>query len=33
MAVDHECSCNKNPLVPSLCKVIDVKQETPDIQT
>ena len=33
MAVDHECSCNKNPLLPSLCKVIDVKQETPDVQT
>jgi len=33
MPIDHECSCNKNPLLPSLCKVIDVKQETPDIQT
>ncbi len=33
MAVDHECSCNKNPLVPTLCEVIDVKQETPDVQT
>ena len=33
MAIDHECSCNKNPLLPSLCRVIDVKQETPDVQT
>ncbi len=33
MAIDHECSCNKNPLVPSLCQVIDVKQETGDVQT
>ncbi|MBQ9815411.1 MAG: FAD/NAD(P)-binding protein [Lachnospiraceae bacterium] len=33
MAIDHECSCSKNPLVPTLCKVIDVKQETPDVQT
>lgn len=33
MAIDHECSCNKNPLVPSLCVVTDVKQETSDVQT
>ena len=33
MAIDHACSCEKNPLLPSLCRVIDVKQETPDVQT
>ena len=33
MALDHACTCDKNPLLPSLCRVIDVKQETPDVQT
>ena len=33
MAIDHTCSCSTNPLLPSLCKVIDIRQETPDVQT
>lgn len=33
MAIDHDCSCEKNPLVPVLCEVADVFNETPDVQT
>lgn len=29
----HECTCNDNPLVPQVCKVIKITQETPDVQT
>ena len=31
--VKHECTCHDNPLVPQLCKVIHITQETPDVQT
>ena len=33
MAVNHDCSCEKNPLLPVLCEVVDVFNETPDVQT
>ena len=33
MEINHACTCSSNPLLPSLCRVIDVKQETPDVQT
>lgn len=31
--VNHDCTCNTNPLVPSLCKVIKITQETSDVKT
>lgn len=31
--IDHECSCEKNPLVPSVCKVIEITEETDDVKS
>ena len=31
--VDHSCSCSKNPLLPTVCHVTDIRQETPDVKT
>lgn len=31
--IDHDCSCEKNPLVPTVCKVIDVIEETNDVKS
>lgn len=33
MAVNHDCSCEKNPLLPKVCEVTEVFNETPDVQT
>lgn len=33
VTVDHDCSCAKNPLVPSICRVIGIKEETKDVKT
>lgn len=33
MAVNHDCTCEKNPLLPQICEVTDVFNETPDVQT
>lgn len=30
---NHECTCNSNPLVPQICQVTSITQETPDVQT
>ena len=32
-AVDHECSCDNNPLVPKLCEIIKITEETSDVKT
>lgn len=31
--IDHECSCEKNPLVPQVCRIIDIRDETWDVKT
>lgn len=33
VVVDHACSCETNPLVPTLCRVIGIKEETGDVKT
>ncbi len=30
---DHVCTWDNNPLVPQLCTVIKITQETPDVRT
>ncbi len=30
---DHVCTCDENVLVPQLCNVIKITQETPDVRT
>lgn len=31
--IDHDCSCEKNPLVPSVCKVVEITDETDDVKS
>lgn len=31
--VNHDCTCEGNPLIPQVCKVIKITQETPDVKT
>lgn len=31
--IDHECSCEKNPLVPSVCKIVAITEETDDVKS
>lgn len=31
--IDHKCSCEDNALVPKVCKITKITQETPDVQT
>lgn len=31
--IDHECSCEKNELVPTVCRVIQVTEETSDVKS
>ena len=31
--INHECSCNDNPLIPQICQVTKITQETGDVQT
>jgi len=31
--VDHDCTCSKNPLIPQVCKIIKITDETPDVKT
>jgi NAD(P)H-flavin reductase len=31
--IDHNCSCDTNPLVPQVCKVIEVTEETSDVKS
>ena len=31
--LDHECSCESNPLLPTICKVIEVTDETADVKS
>jgi NAD(P)H-flavin reductase len=31
--IKHECSCGENPLVPQVCVVSDIIEETPDVKT
>lgn len=31
--IDHDCSCEKNPLIPTICKVIEVTNETHDVKS
>lgn len=31
--IDHDCTCQENPLVPQICQVTKITQETPDVQT
>lgn len=31
--MEHKCTCSDNPLVPIVCKVIKITQETPDVKT
>jgi NAD(P)H-flavin reductase len=30
---DHLCNCQSNPLVPQVCLITDIREETPDIKT
>ncbi|SHI72757.1 FAD/NAD(P)-binding protein [Parasporobacterium paucivorans] len=32
-SINHECTCSSNPLIPHVCQVTAIKQETPDVQT
>ncbi|MDR0875184.1 MAG: FAD/NAD(P)-binding protein [Clostridiales Family XIII bacterium] len=32
-AVAHDCSCESNPLVPTLCEIIGITEETGDVKT
>ncbi len=31
--IDHDCSCEKNALVPTVCKVIQITEETGDVKS
>ncbi|MDR1028824.1 MAG: FAD/NAD(P)-binding protein [Clostridiales Family XIII bacterium] len=31
--IDHGCKCPGNPLLPQICKVIKITEETPDVKT
>lgn len=31
--VNHDCTCEGNPLVPQVCVVKEIKEETPDVKT
>ena len=31
--IDHDCSCEKNPLIPSVCRVIEITEETKDVKS
>lgn len=31
--VNHDCTCEGNPLVPQVCRVTRITQETPDVKT
>lgn len=31
--INHECSCSDNPLVPQVCQVTKITQETSDVKT
>lgn len=31
--VNHDCTCKGNPLVPQVCKVIEIRDETSDVKT
>ena len=31
--VNHDCTCEGNPLVPQICRIIQIRQETPDVKT
>ena len=31
--IDHDCSCEKNPLVPSVCKIVEITEETNDVKS
>ena len=31
--VNHDCTCDGNPLVPQVCRVIKITDETPDVKT
>ncbi len=31
--IERECSCEKNPLVPQVCQIVEITDETPDIKT
>ena len=31
--INHDCSCNGNPLVPQVCVITSITDETPDIKT
>ncbi|HEY8909163.1 MAG TPA: FAD/NAD(P)-binding protein [Desulfosporosinus sp.] len=33
MGDDHVCTYDKNPLIPQVCKIIFIEQETPDVKT
>ena len=30
---DHVCNCQNNPLVPQVCLITNITEETPDIKT
>ena len=31
--LDHSCSCSGNPLIPQICRVVEIRDETPDVKT
>jgi len=31
--IDHDCSCDANPLIPQVCRVIQVTEETCDVKS
>ena len=31
--IDHDCSCEKNPLIPQVCKVVEITNETDDVKS
>jgi NAD(P)H-flavin reductase len=33
LEIDHDCSCEKNPLVPTVCKVMEITEETADVKS
>lgn len=31
--IEHNCTCNDNPLIPQICEVIKITEETSDVKT
>ncbi|MGI6106251.1 MAG: FAD/NAD(P)-binding protein [Raoultibacter sp.] len=31
--IEHDCTCDSNPLIPQVCKVIEITEETSDVKS